>query len=239
MNEDRRDPREDISLIRSILEKTAADMKAIAPWFLRFGAAWLVYGLLCAVLRVSQGLVSPSAAMLLANAAAITGWIFYCVLAVGFFVVRRKQKQNGLDNLALKLVDIWGTCILVFLFLSVALVMISILAVRGLALTLEAAEAVQYTLSVCRSLLIFLLPLLPLLITARILEHHRMLWAGIMLTILASAILGSHILLLWSSALSGLEVSPAWVTGWNAAACLLDILPGAMLLVFGRQLKRA
>ena len=239
MNETAWDPREDISLIRSILEKTTAGMKTVAPWFTGFGLIWLVYGLLCAALRVFQGLVSPSAAMPLANAAAAAGWVFYIVLAVGFFVVRRKQKQNGLGDLALKLVDMWGACILVFLFLSVALVVISILAVRALALTWETARSVQYTLSVCRSFLIFLLPLLPLLITARFLENRRMLWVGIVLTVLAAAILGNHIILLWGSALSDIEVSPAQVTGWNAAACLLDILPGVMLLIFGRQLKRA
>jgi hypothetical protein len=237
MEEHTRDPKEDISYIRSILEKTTAGMKTVAPWFTGFGILWLVYGLLCAVLRLSQGLVSPAAQILMANAGAILSWVFYIALAAGFFVVRRKQKQNELGSPALKLLDMWGACILVFLFLSVFLVFVSILAVRGLALTQEANRSVQYTLSIARSFLIFLLPLLPLLITALFLEDRRMLWAGIVLTLLAAAFLGSHIVLLWGSAQSDFAVSPAQVTGWNAAACLLDVLPGVMLLLFGRQLK--
>lgn len=239
MEEDIRSAREDISLIKRMLEKTTAGMKTAAPYFIVFGGIWLLYGLLSAVLRISQGLVAPAAVPVLANIGAVLGWVFYIVLAAGFFRTRRKLKQNGLNTPAQKLVDMWGACILVFLFLSVSLVIISILAVRGLALTQEASTSIQYTLSVCRSFLIFLLPLLPLLITACFLENRRMLWAGIALTLLAAAILGSHIVLLWGGGTSGLEVSAAWVSGWNAATCLLDILPGVMLLLFGRQLKRA
>ena len=238
MEEHIRDPKEDISYIRSILEKAADGMKTAAPWFARFGAVWLVYGLLCAALRVSQAFVSPAAQAPLANVGAVLGWIFYFVLAAGFFTFRRKQKQDGLNTLAMKLVDMWGVCILVFLFLCVAIVIISGFAIGGLALSREAMNSVGYTLSVCRGFLIFLLPLLPLLITALFLGDRQMLWAGIVLTVLAAAILGSHIILLWGSGLSGLEVSSAWVTGWNAAGCLLDIVPGCMLLLFARNLKR-
>ena len=238
MNEQLRDPREDISYIRSILEKAADGMKTVAPWFTRFGVLWLVYGVLCAALQIVMTNVSLTAAASLSIANGALGWLFYIVLAVGFFAARRKQKRSGLDTLALKLVDMWGACILVFLFLSVVLVIVSVLAIRWLGLGLEAAASISYTLSACRSFLIFLLPLLPLLVTALFLENRRMLWAGIVLAVLAAAFLGSHIVLLWGSGLSGLEVSPAWVGGWNAAACVLDIIPGVMLLLFARSLKR-
>ena len=237
MEESIRNPKEDISYIRSILEKAADSMKSVAPWFTGFGIVWLVYGLLCAVLRIFQNLAAPAAQVPLANVGAVIGWVFYIVLAAGIFRVRRKQKQNGLDGLAMKLMDMWGACILVFLFLCVVLVIVPILAVRGLALSMEAMNSIGFTLSVCRSFLIFLLPLLPLLITSLFLEDRRMLWAGIVLTVLAAAILSSHIILLWGSALSGLDVSAAWITGWNIAACLVDILPGVMLLLFARSLK--
>lgn len=236
MEEHIRDPKEDISYIRSILEKTADDMKSVAPWFTRLGAVWLVYGLLCAALLVTQNLVVPTAQVLLANAGAVLSWLFYIVLAVGFFTARKKQ--NGLTTLSLKLVDMWGVCILAFLFLCAVLVVVPVFAIRGMSMSQEAVNSIGYTLSICRSFLIFLLPLLPLLITAVFLENRRMLWMGIVLAVLAAAFLGSHIVLLWGSGLSGLEVSTAWIAGWNLAACLLDILPGVMLLLFARDLKR-
>ena len=236
MEEHIRDPKEDLSYIRSILEKAADGMKSVAPWFTRLGAVWLVYGLLYAALRVSQNLVAPTAQVLLANAGAVISWVFYIVLAVGFFAARKKQ--NGLNSVALKLVDMWGVCILVFLFLCVVLVVVPVFAIRGMAMSQEAMNSIGYTLSICRSFLIFLLPLLSLLITAVFLENRRMLWLGIVLAVLAAAFLGSHVVLLWGSGLSGLEISTSWITGWNLAACLLDILPGVMLLLFARDLKR-
>lgn len=239
MDEQIRDPREDISYIRSILERAADGMKAAAPWFTRFGVLWLVYGVLCAALRIAMSAsASLTAAASLSMASTALGWLFYIVLAVGFFAARRKQKRSGLDTLALKLVDMWGACILVFLFLCVVTVIVSILGIRALALSQEAMNSVGNTLSVCRSFLIFLLPLLPLLVTALFLENRRMLWAGIVLAVLAAAFLGSHILLLWGSGGAGLAVSPAWIGGWTAAACVLDIFPGVMLLLFARDLKR-
>ena len=226
MEERIRNPKEDISYIRSILEKTADDMKGVAPYFTRFGEVWLIYGLLCTVLQIARNHVSMSAQMPLANVGAVLGWLFYIVLAVGFFAARKKQ--NGLTTLSLKLVDMWGICILVFLFLCVVLVVVPVFAIRGMSMSQEAVNSIGYTLSICRSFLIFLLPLLPLLITAVFLENRRMLWLGIVLAVLAAAFLGSHIVLLWGSGLSGLEVSTAWIAGWNLAACLLDILPGVI-----------
>ena len=238
MHEDIRDPREDISYIKNILARTADGMKSVAPWFARLGIVWLIYGILSAALRLAGVLGSLMLQVPLSNVGAVSGWAFYVFLAVGFFKVRRNLKQNGLDSLALKLVDMWGVCILVFLFLCVILVVIPIFAIRGMAMSQEAMNSIGYTLSICRSFLIFLLPLLPLLITAVFLENRRMLWMGIGLVILAAAFLGSHIILLWGSGLSGIEVSAAWIAGWNLAACLLDILPGVMLLLFARDLKR-
>ena len=239
MDEQFRDPREDISYIKSILERAADGMKTVAPWFTRFGAVWLFYGILCAMLRIVMTTsVSLSAAASLSLANGALGWLFYLVLAVGFFAARRKQMRSGLDSLALKLVDMWGACILLFLFLAIVLMIVPVAAVRVLALPKDTINSIAFTVSVCRSSLIFLLPLLPLLVTALFLENRRMLWAGIVLAVLAAAFLGSHILLLWGGSLSGLEVSPAWISGWTAAACLLDIIPGVMLLLFARSLKR-
>ena len=237
MEEQIRDPKEDISYIRRILEKAADDMRTAAPYFLWFGVIWLVYGLITAVVqRLVIYVVSVSAAGWISVAGSIVSWLFYIVLAVGFFVVRQKQKQNGCDTLALKLIDMWGACILLFLFLCAVTVVVPFVAVRVLAFSSEMMNSIGYTLAVCRSCLIFILPLLPLIITAVFLENRRMLWAGIALAVLAAAILGSHIILLWGG--GELSVTPAWVTAYTVVACLLDIAPGVMLLLFGRSLKR-
>ncbi len=239
MDEKNRDPREDISYIKRILEKTTADMKTVAPWFAGFGIVWLVYGLLCAGLRIFQNLAAPAAQVPLANAGAILGWVFYIVLAAGFFLVRRQQKQRGLDTLARKLIDMWGVCILLFLTLTVGFeIAVPFAAVHVFAFSAEAASWLSMACSDCESCLVFLMPLLPLLITAIFLENRRMLWAGIVLAALAALIDGAHILFYWTSA----AVFPAlrtWIEGWKVAACLLDLLPGVMLLLFGRSLKRA
>ena len=44
MDENRRDPRENISLIRQILERATDGMKTVAPWFTGFGLVWLIFG---------------------------------------------------------------------------------------------------------------------------------------------------------------------------------------------------
>ena len=235
MQEHTRDPKEDISYIRSILEKTTAGMKTVAPWFIRFGVLWLVYGLLCAVLRLSQGLVSPAAQIRMANAGAILSWVFYIALAVGFFAARRRLAARGLDTLALKLLDMWGVCILLFLVLCVGLSVIPTLSVRLLGLGIEQTGAMNVAGAMVRSHLFFLLPIAPLLMTALFLENRRMLFMGAALAVLGALFCGCNMLLMYAG---GVAVSRGWVLGSTLAACLLDIVPGVMLLLFGRQLKR-
>ena len=233
MDENRRDPQEDISYIKRILEKTADDMKSAAPWFIRFGIVWLIYGLWSVLYRL---VIVRSASGPFHNVNAAVGWAFYLVLAVGFFIARRDQTRRGINTLALKLVDVWGACILVFLALLVGVeVLIPYTAVRILAFSTESMNQLAMVCSVCESCLLFLLPILPLLVTAIFLENRRMLWAGIVLGVLAVLIVGSHILLIWTED----RILPAAIRGWTAAMCLLDIAPGIMLLLFGRALKRA
>lgn len=236
MDEMHRNPQEDISYIRSILEKTTADMKTLSPWFARFGIVWLVYGLLTAALMLIGRFASMALQIPLSGVNAVSGWAFYVILAVGFFEIRHKQKARGLGAEALKLVDMWGACILLFLALTIGLeVVIPFVAVRVLAFSAETTNQLGMACSICQSCLLFVLPILPLLITAIFLENRRMLWAGIVLVALAVLIVGSHILLIWTEA----RILPAAIRGWNAAVCLLDIAPGIMLLLFGRALKRA
>ena len=236
MEENIRDPREDISYIKNILAKTADGMKSIAPYFSRFGWIWLVFGLFSAVHRLVMNVVSESAAVIISQTDTVIAWLFYLALAAGFLVVRRKQKRRGLDTLALKLIDMWGTCIYVFLALTVCLTaVLPAIAVRALPLPFDAAVELTMNCALCQSCLIFLLPLLPLLITAIFLENRRMMWAGIVLACFAAVVLGCHILLVYGA---GIAVSITWIHIWTAATCLLDIVPGVMLLLFGRALKR-
>ena len=239
MDEQLRDPREEISYIKSILEKTADGMKAVAPWFIRFGILWLIYGILHAVQRFLSPLLSLSAVQAIANIYGIISWIFYIALAAGFFMGRRKLAEQGHDTLGLKLVDIWGLCILLFLFLTVILsVVLPVLAARVFSSSEELTNRFYITLAVFRSFLIFLLPLLPLLITAIFLDNRRMLWTGIVLAVLAAVILSIHIILVIGNGFPEINVSNAMITAYTIVICLLDIAPGLMLLYFGQALKR-
>ncbi len=239
MDEQLRDPREEISYIKSILEKTADGMKAVAPWFIRFGIIWLVYG----ILQSAQRLLTPglpiAAVQRLSLVLSLTGWLFYIALAVGYFVGRRKLAEQGCNTLGLKLMDIWGFCILIFLFLTVVLtVVLTGLAVRFFSFSAELTNRFQTTLSVCHSFLIFVLPLLPLLITAIFLDNRRMLWTGIVLTVLAAVILSIHVFLVVGSGQADISVSTAMMNAYTVVVCLLDITPGLMLLYFGQALRR-
>ncbi len=239
MDEQLRDPREEISYIKSILEKTADGMKAVAPWFIRFGIIWLVYG----ILQSAQRLLTPglpiAAVQKLSLVLSLTGWLFYIALAVGYFVGRRKLAEQGCNTLGLKLMDIWGFCILIFLFLTVVLtVVLTGLAVRFFSFSAELTNRFQTTLSVCHSFLIFVLPLLPLLITAIFLDNRRMLWTGIVLTVLAAVILSIHVFLVVGSGQADISVSTAMMNAYTVVVCLLDITPGLMLLYFGQALRR-
>ena len=237
MDESRRDPREDIILIRQILQRATNGMKTVSPWFTGFGLVWLIYGLFSAVQRLVMLQVPLSAAERLAFAGGVAGWLFYLILAGGFLVCRGRQKHRGLDTLAQKLMDLWGVCIFTFLLLTILMSTgIPLLANRGLGFSMESYSSLGRACFLCRSLLFFLLPVTPLLITAVFLENRRMLWAGIALAVLAAVVLSCHALMVFGD---GTAVRGEWRFFWTGAVCMLDLVPGAMLLVFGRQLKRA
>nr|MBQ4453214.1 hypothetical protein [Clostridia bacterium] len=239
MDEQLRDPREELSYIRSILEKTADGLKAAAPWFIRFGILWLVYGILHTAQRILSPALSLSVVQAIAHVFSIISWLFYISLAVGFFTERRRLTEQGCNALCLKLIDIWGLCILAFLFLTVVLtVILSVLAARFFSFSDELTNRFYTTLTICRTFLIFILPLLPLLITAIILDNRRMLWTGIVLSAMAAVILSIHVFLVLGSGFTEIPVTNAMVTAYTFVICLLDIAPGLMLLYFGYALKR-
>lgn len=239
MDEQLRDPREEISYIKSILEKTADGMKAVAPWFIRFGILWLVYGILQAMQRLLSPALALSTVQTIARVLGIIGWIFYISLAVSFFMGRRNLSEKGGNTLGLKLMDIWGLCILLFLFLTVVLtVILSLLATHAFSFSAEFMNRFGTALTISHNFLIFVLPLLPLLITAVFLDNRRMLWAGIVLGVLATVILSTHIFFVAGTGIAEIPVSNAMVTAYTVVICLLDIAPGMMLLYCGQALKR-
>ena len=231
MDESRRDPREDIFLIRQMLERATDDMKQVAPWFTAFGVLWLIYGALSAAGRVAMSRLPLSAGGMLSMAGSVAGWLFYLVLVAGFVICRRKR----LDTLSGKLIDIWGVCIITFLALTLLTgIVVPALGVRVLGVSQSDASALYRALALCRSFLFFLLPVAPLLITAQFLGMRKMLWAGIILSLLTAVVLGTHALMLFAGS------ADIYGQGhvWTAATCLLDLVPGVMLLVFGFQLKK-
>ena len=235
MEETDRSPQEELSYIRRILEKTADDMKAAAPWFARFGVVWLVYGLLTAAERLcAPHLPTPAALGAVSAAFAVLSWVFYAALAVGYLVIRRKQACSGSGSLTVKLIDTWGVCILLFVALSVCLGVV-IPAVQARLLPLDRSYALLLACGAAQGWLFFLLPAAPLLITAVFLEERRLLWLGVVIAVIAAALLTCNTLLLFAG---GQSVDGAWLWLSTAAACLLDIAPGGMLLLFARALKR-
>lgn len=239
MDEQLRDPREEISYIKSILEKTADGMKTVAPWFIRFGILWMVYGTLETIMRLLSVSASVSTIQAVSRVLGVIGWVFYISLAVSFFMGRRNLSEKGGNTLGLKLMDIWGLCILLFLFLTVVLtVILSLLATHAFSFSAEFMNRFGTALTISHNFLIFVLPLLPLLITAVFLDNRRMLWAGIVLGVLATVILSTHIFFVAGTGITEIPVSNATVTVYTFVICLLDIAPGLMLLYFGQALKR-
>ena len=235
MNEDIRDPREDISYIKNILARTADGMKSVAPWFTGFGVLWLVYGLLTVLQCVFLWNLSDPRIMFLAQVGTVLGWLFYIALAVGFFIARRRQAAQGLDTLALKLLDMWGVFIILFLVLCVGLAIAPTIAVRVLELSMDTISAMSVACAIARSHLFFLLPVAPLLMTALFLENRRMLWMGGVLAVLGLLVVGCNMLLMYAGSLA---IGQGLALGSTVAACLLDLAPGVMLLLFARSLKR-
>lgn len=234
MDESKRDPREDIILIRQMLERAIDGMKTIAPWFTGFGLLWLIYGVFSSLQRLVINRVPLSVMNRLVSAGAVAGILFYFVLAVGFLVCRKKLVHLGSDSLARKLVDIWGVCIFMFLILTILLNSVIQFLSMQLGLSWEVAASLNKACSLCRGFLFFLLPVIPLLITAEFLDNRRMLLAGIVLAVLTGMVMCCHALMLFGE---GLAIREGWAYFWFGAACLLDLVPGAMLLFFGRQLK--
>lgn len=234
MDESRRDAREDISLIRQMLEQALSGMKSIAPWFTGFGMAWLGYGAFSALQRLAMLRVSLSAANRLSFAGAVAGGLFCVALAAGFLICRSRMTHLGPDSPGRKLVNTWGICIFLFLSLTVLLNPVVQIISAHLNSSAQAAASLSKACALCGDLLFFLFPVAPLLITSEFLDDRRMLFAGIFLSILSATVMCCHAFMLFGD---GFAPGNGWKVFWFGAACLLDLAPGAMLLTFGRQMK--
>ncbi len=185
MEDSSRDVREDISLIRQILERCLDGMKVMKPWFNGLGMVWLIYGGFSAVQRLADLRVSASVAQQLSRIGTVVGLLFCFVLAAGFTACRIRMKQSGLDAQSMKLVNLWGICIFLFLAVTVLLnPVIRIICVR-LGCSQEAAASLYKACDLCRSILFLLMPAAPLLITADFLDHRGMMITGIILAVLS------------------------------------------------------
>ncbi|MBR2677041.1 MAG: hypothetical protein IKE28_09045 [Solobacterium sp.] len=233
MDELNRDPREDISLIKEMLEKAMDDMKPIVPWFTGFGIVWLIYGGFSALQRVLIPNVPLSVAMILSRAGSIAGVLFCLITAVGYVACRRSSACRNLDSLAGKLLDLWGVCIFLYLLLTLLVNPVMQIAAAH-SVSQQAAQGLYKACALCRSFLFFLFPAAPLLITARFLGSRKMFLAGILLAVLAAIVICSHGLLLFDD--TG-TMGEGLLYLWCAAACILDLSPGIMLLRFAHQLK--
>jgi hypothetical protein len=235
MEEYKRDPKEDISLIRQMLEQTMDGMKAVEPWFTGFGIVWLIFKGFSALQRLAAFRASVNTAGRLSYIGNAAGMLFCFILAAGFIACRSRMGKLGMNSLSRKLVDIWGICI--FLYLVMTMVLSPVIPVIAIRLGYDAAAA-SYLFRACSlggSFLYLLMPLIPLLITADFLNDGRMIFIGITLVVLAAAVLcGNAILLFGDGILTGAAGKYYF---WSGAACLLELAPGIMLLLFGRQLK--
>ncbi len=230
MNKSIRDPMEDISLIREILEKTTEGMKNIAPWIMGMGLLWLGYGLFSVICR----LIMPSQTMAAVQTA--VGWLFHLALAVGFVLCQVRQVKSHPHSIARKMIDLWGICIVLFLVLTFLFSCILPFFGRTMGMSSSVYNEFLITCGTIRSFLFFLLPVLPLFITSVLLEKRGTVLACLVLTLIAAAVLSFHVLMIFSR---DLAVSGTWIVFWNGMTCLLDLVPGAMLLILGHQVKRS
>ena len=121
-----------------------------------------------------------------------------------------------------------------FLFLTILLDPVIHILSTHMGFSWKTAASLNKACSLCRGFIYFLLPVTPLLITAEFLDNRRILLAGIVLATLTGMVMCCHAGMLFSD---GIAIGSGWQVFWLGAACLLDLIPGAMLVIFGRQLK--
>ncbi len=237
MDESTRDAREDVALIRQMLDNALLGLRPIGKWMFWFGAVWLFFGLCSAVQRL--GILFASSSVEAAGSwSRLRTWmnlVFNIVLIAGVILSRKKISNLGEDSLARKLVDLWAVSICLYVFLNLLVIPITeITAVRMAAASAKDASGLYKACAAAGSVTVFLVPILPLLITANFLNSRKMFIAGILLALLAGLVLGIHMILPFiDNPAIGTEL---WIT-WFAGSLILDIAPGVMTMIFGKILS--
>lgn len=181
MNEEWTSAREDLSIIKTVLEQTMTGLRELAGFFTAYGWIWLGYGLAITVENavMSALYVTGTPEYRLGYYSTLLSGPLLLFLFGGmgltFIRWRRRARREGLNALARKLLDVWGVCLAVFVCVSLGSDVVG--ALRGYYIKLPGtmAPASMYVSAVLR----FLFPVLPLLLTAVFAENKGMLILGL------------------------------------------------------------
>lgn len=231
---------DDLSVIRSILERTAPSFRPLAPSFLRAGAVWLVLSLLLfsiegmdvlaylfPVLYPFQpfGAARPFLANLFQGCLLLL-WLVLCLLW------QREKATKALPRLPRMVLSVWQALLLLTLVFHV-LTEVALQTnsggmsyageVSGFDLALMASWAYQWVAPL-------LFPLLPLLVTSVILEDAPLRWLGL---VILALLLGYLALCLFAPGSGIVTVVFSVILSLSR-----DFLPPIALLLTGRRLKK-
>lgn len=245
MDEQLSSAREDLSIIKTMLEQTMTGLRELAGFFTLCGIVWLIYAVaetaLYGVMAAGSWASARHAGMGMGQAydemahycsimSSILELGLYAALAATFLFRRRREKKAGLNAYAMKLMDIWGVCLGVFILLFMGTE--TAMGVLSYVVALPDRNAMVSGSVYITLLLGCLFPVLPLLITAVYSEHRGMLILGA----IALALELSQLL-----CLPGMDaaVSDAReVLLWGAYYFARKVIPAVTLLLFGHLLKK-
>lgn len=230
---------DDLSVIRSVLERTAPSFRPLAPSFLRAGAVWLVLSLLLfsiegmdllaylfPVLYPFQpfGAARPFLANLFQGCLLLL-WLVLCLLW------QREKATKALPRLPRMVLSIWQAFLLLTLVFS-ALTELAMSMHSGVFYT---SEASPFDFTVLASWVYqwaapLLFPLLPLLVTSVILEDAPLRWLGL---VILALLLGYLALCLFAPGSGIVTVVFSVILSLSR-----DFLPPIALLLTGRRLKK-
>lgn len=231
---------DDLSVIRSVLERTAPSFRPLAPSFLRAGAVWLVLSLLLfsiegmdllaylfPVLYPFQpfGEARPFLANLFQGCLLLL-WLVLCL------VWQREKATKALPRLPRMVLSVWQALLLLTLVFHV-LTEVALQTnsggmsyageVSGFDLALMASWAYQWVAPL-------LFPLLPLLVTSVILEDAPLRWLGL---VILALLLGDLALCLFAPGSGIVTVVFSVILSLSQS-----FLPPIALLLTGRRLKK-
>lgn len=243
MNEEWTSAREDLSIIKTMLEQTMTGLRELAGFFTLCGIVWLIYAVAATALHgvmaagslayvrysdVQAGILEMNYLISLMRSLLELG--LYAALAAIFLFRRRREKKAGLNAYAMKLLDIWGVCLGVFILLFMGTE--TAMKVLNYVVALPDRNALVSGSAYITLQLGCLFPVLPLLITAVYSEHRGMLLLGI----IALALELSQ--LFWLPGMDVIVSDAQEVLLWGAYYFARKVIPAVTLLLFGHLLKK-